>query len=153
MRTTLILAAALALALGGCSLPAADKEADAAARALYAEVRSGADLTKDAHLDASLKDPSTLAQLSDVSRLIPPAAPTKVDNRSWRFNTDLQSGTRAELIHAYRYPDRTVLAETVLQKAPGQKTWKIIGFHVRVEGAEEKKQEPAVSGEGPEVRT
>jgi hypothetical protein len=127
-----LIALALALALAACSLPTVDKDADAAARGLYDEIRTGADISKDPRLGAELRNPEALAQLAEVRAHIPTAAPTKVENRSYEFNTTT-SGSTASLTHAYEYPGGTVLADTTLQKAPGQKTWSIVGFHVKVE--------------------
>lgn len=121
-----------ALALGACSLPTADKESDAEARQLYQEIRTGADLSQDPNLDDSLKTPERLAQLAQVKALLPPGEPSKVENRSWNYNT-MTSGSVATLVHAYIYPKGTVLAETVLRKDTGDKSWRIAGFHVNLD--------------------
>ncbi|HWA60547.1 MAG TPA: hypothetical protein VG939_04195 [Caulobacteraceae bacterium] len=145
MRPLLILASLLALA--ACSLPAADKESDADARALFEEIRTGADLAQDPHLAPELKTPDALAQLAAVRNLLPPGAPTKVENRSWNYQTT-NDGSVAMLVHAYVYPGHTVLAETVLHKSPGQKTWSIAGFHVHLDSPPGDNRAP-VTVDGP----
>lgn len=125
-------AAALALALAACSLPTLDKQADAAARQLFDEIRTGAELSKDANLAAPLRTPQAIAQLAEIREHIPAGAPTKVVNRSFNFTVNNGQST-ANLVHAYEYPGGTVVADTVLQKAMGQKAWQVVGFHVSVE--------------------
>jgi len=129
----MFLAASIALvALAACSLPTVDKVADAKAQALYTQIRTGADLGLNTDLAPSLRTPAALAQLAAVKDALPPGAPTATVNRSWNFNTGT-NGTTATLVHAYSYPDRTVLAQTVMAKGPGG-AWQITGFHVAFEG-------------------
>ena len=123
---------ALALTVGACNLPAADKESDAAAQRLYTELRTGADLAADPALGAELKTPDAIAQLAEIRPHLPVGAPGKVTRRSWKYNVDT-NGSWAELTHAYDYPNGTVIADSVLHKAPGQKAWQVVGFHVKVE--------------------
>jgi len=128
-----IAAACAALAvLAACSLPVVDKQADAAARGLYEEIRTGADLSRDPNLGPALKTPGALAQLADIRAHLPAGAPAKVENRSFNFSTTPR-GSTANLVHAYVYAGGSVLADTVLEKAPGQKAWQVVGFHVSVE--------------------
>lgn len=130
MRRLMLLLPMLAAAtLGACSLPAADKESDAEARKLFDEIRNGADLREDPNLADFLRTPDKLADLAAIKGELPPGEPTKVENRSWNYNST-NSGSVATLTHAYIYPDNTVMAETVLRKGPGEKTWTIAGFHV-----------------------
>lgn len=136
------------MALAACSLPAADKQSDGEARALYEEIRTGADLSKDTHLADELRTPEALAQLAAVKSLIPEGAPTKVENRGWNYSTNTD-GSNATLTHAYVYKDHTVIAETVLQKPPGGADWKIAGFHVKLDHQPDKPDGPPVTVTGP----
>jgi hypothetical protein len=132
MRRLMLLPILAALTLGGlgaCSLPAADKEADADARKLFDEIRTGADLREDPNLADFLRTPDKLADLAAIRGELPDGEPAKVENRSWNYNST-NSGSVATLTHAYIYPDNTVMAETVLRKGPGEKSWTIGGFHV-----------------------
>jgi hypothetical protein len=122
-------------ALAACSLPTADKESDAMARQLYEEIRTGADLSKDPNLGPELKTPEALEGLAEYRPHVPQGAPTKIENRSWKYNVDNGEST-ALLEHAYIYPGGTVLVETTLQKHPGQKAWSVVGFHAKVEPKE-----------------
>lgn len=123
------------LALAGCGVGLVNREADAAARGLYDAVRAGTDLSRDQRLAGALRTPDGLASLAAARELIPKQAPEAVENRGWRFSTTSQ-GAAADLTHAYRYPDRTVVAETALRKPPGAQAWQIVQFRVRVEEAD-----------------
>ena len=126
MRPALALPA-LAL-LGACSLPSADKQSDAIARAFYGEVRSGADLSRDPHLDPALTTPEAAAALAGVRAWAPGQAPTQVSNTGWSVDSNAGQGSEAELSYAYVYPAATVHVQTVLRKLPGQTTWTVVGF-------------------------
>jgi hypothetical protein len=141
-------AAAVAAALvSACSLPTVDKEADARARALFEQIRTGADLSANADLAGDLRTPEALAQLAKVRAALPAGAPTAVANRSWSLSAGT-GGTKATLVHAYSYPSATVVAETVLAKGD-DRLWKITGFHVRLAapGAPARPKAPAVTVE------
>ena len=122
--------AVVAASLAACSLPTADKEADAKARALYEQIRTGADLSANADLAGDLRAPQALAELAKVKAALPAGAPTSVANRSWSLSAGT-GGTKATLVHAYSYPSATVVTQTMLAKGD-DKLWKIIGFHVRL---------------------
>ena len=132
MRRTFLATVIALFALTACSFPTVDKVADAKARALYEQIRMGADLSQNPDLAPDLKTPAALAQLAAVKAALPPGAPTAAVNRSWSINAGT-GGTTATLVHAYSYPTQTVLAQTVLAKGR-DKTWKITGFHVSFEG-------------------
>lgn len=132
MRRTFLAGALALVTLAACSLPTVDKVADAKARGLYEQIRTGADLSGSADLAPDLKTPAALVQLAAVKAALPPGAPTAAVNRSWSINAGT-GGTTATLVHAYSYPTQTVLAQTVLAKGR-DKVWKITGFHVRFEG-------------------
>jgi hypothetical protein len=119
--------AALA-ALSACNLPAADKESDGIARAFYGEIRSGADLSRDPHVDPSLATAQAQATLAGVRAWAPGAKPTQIQNSGWSYNTNAGQGTQAQLSHTYVYPGATVHVQTVMRKLPGQSAWTIIGF-------------------------
>ncbi len=133
MRRMFLAAVAACFALAACSLPTMDKEADAKARALYTQISTGADLTKNTDLAPDLRKPEVLAQLAAVKDMLPPGAPTADANRSWSFNAGT-GGTTSTVVHAYSYPQRTVLAQTVLTKPKGG-VWQVAGFHVTFEDA------------------
>lgn len=146
-RRSFVLALAGALVLAGCSLPTADKEADAMAKALYAQISTGADLSANVDLAADLRTPEALAQLAAVRTALPKGEPTAVANRSWSLSAGT-GGTTATLVHAYRYPSTTVVAQTMLAKGQ-DKRWKITGFHVTLAppGAPGQRKPPAVTVE------
>jgi hypothetical protein len=127
-----MLGAALALMLGACNLPAADKASDAAAKRLYEEIRTGADISADPTVGPELKTPEAVAQLQEIRPHLPTGAPTGVTRRSWKYNVDT-TGSWAELTHAYAYPNGVVIADSVLRKKKGEDTWEVVGFHVKVE--------------------
>jgi hypothetical protein len=79
--------------------------------------------------------------MAAVKSLLPAGPPTKVENRSWNYNST-NSDSVATLVHAYVYPKQTVLAETVLRKGKGDKTWRIAGFHVSL-------SQPTSGGDAP----
>jgi len=116
------------LALSACSLPAADKESDGIARTFYSEIRSGADLSRDPHLDPSLTTPQAQAALAGVKAWAPGAAPTQIQNTGWNYNTNAGQGTQAQLSHTYVYAGASVHVQTVLRKLPGQTNWTVVGF-------------------------
>lgn len=142
MRTFLAMITAC-LAVTACSLPTVDKAADAEARALYEQIRTGADLSQNTDLAPALRTPQALAELAAVKGALPEGAPTAAVNRSWSINAGT-GGTNAVLVHAYSYPSQTVLAQTVLAKGKGG-AWQITGFHVTFEGPVNNAPPPAVT--------
>lgn len=131
MRALFPAALVAAASLSACSLPTVDKEADAKARALYDQIRTGADLSANPDLGPELRTPEARAGLAEIRASLPPGAPTAVANRSWSFNAGT-GGTTARLVHAYTYPSTMVLTETVLAKGR-DKVWTITGFHLKFE--------------------
>ena len=128
-----VLALAALTALAACSLPAPDKQSEAVARAFYAEVRSNADLSHDRRLDPALTTPEAAAALAKVRDWAPGAAPTKVNDAGWAFDSTAGQGSRAQLSHAYVYAGATVHVQTVLRKLPGQPEWTIVGFEANAD--------------------
>jgi hypothetical protein len=128
-----VLAAVMAcVALAACSLLTPDRLADAKARALYAQISTGADLSRNTDLASNLRTPAALEQLSALKAALPPGAPSAVATRSWSLKAGM-GGSRAVLVHAYRYPGQTVLVQTVLTRAKDG-VWQVNGFHVTFEG-------------------
>ncbi|HEY3799514.1 MAG TPA: hypothetical protein VGL58_14270 [Caulobacteraceae bacterium] len=127
------LIAAMTGVLAACSLPTMDKESDGLARTFYAEVRSGADLTHDAHVDPALASPDAIAALAPVRGWDAGQQPKQVSNTGFSFNSDTASGTTAQLSHAYVYAGGTVHVTTVMRKLPGQTTWTIVGFQANTD--------------------
>lgn len=143
-RRSLILALAGALALAACSLPVLDKEADAKARTLFEQVRTQADLGANTDLAPDLRTPEALTQLAAMQKALPEGAPTAGTLRSWNVYSGT-GGSRTNLVHAYSYPGRTVLAETVLTKGKDG-AWRIAGFHLTFEdGAPGQGGKPALT--------
>jgi hypothetical protein len=68
-----------------------------------------------------------------VRKALPAGAPGKVENRGFNYNSTTE-GSMATLTHAYVWPGHTVLAETVLRKGPGETRWKVVGFHIHLDG-------------------
>jgi hypothetical protein len=126
----------LALAsLAACALPVADKQSDADARAFYDELRTGADLSKDANLDPTLKAAAAALAPADVRAQIPATAATKVNVTGWNYASSSGDGSKATLSHDYVYAGRTVHVMTGLHKYPGQTVWTIVGFRAIADGA------------------
>jgi hypothetical protein len=127
------LALVAAVALASCSLPAMNQEVDALAKGFYESVRTGADLNNDARLSPEIRNGNVNASLAGARTIIPNMAATRIDNRNQNYRTNNGLST-AVLVHVYHYPDRTIVAETVLTKPPGAPAWLIAGFHVNREG-------------------
>lgn len=142
-RRSLVLALAGTLALAACALPILDKEADAKARALFEQVRTGGDLAANDDLAPDLRTPDALTQLAAMKGALPRGVPTAAALRSWNVYSGT-GGSRTNLVHAYSYPGRTVLAETVLTKS--KDGWRIAGFHLTFEdGAPGQGGKPALT--------
>jgi hypothetical protein len=136
---------AAAAALSACSLPVIDKESDGIARAFFDEVRSGADLTRDTHVDPSLETPAAAAGFAAIRALLPPGAPTKVNNTGYNFNSSTGTGSSARLSHQYVYGARSITIQTVMRKAPGGTVWFVVGMEADLGGA----QAPIIVGAPP----
>lgn len=133
-----------AATLGACSLPVLDKAADAKARTLFEQVRTQADLAANTDLAPDLRTPEALTQLAAMRNALPEGAPTAAALRSWNVYSGT-GGSRTNLVHAYSYPGRTVLAETVLTKGKDG-AWQIAGFHLTFEdGAPGQGGKPALT--------
>jgi hypothetical protein len=124
--------ASFAGALAACkpAAPTLDPAAEPIARALYDEVRRGADLDADPHLAHELKNPTTEAEIAEFRTIIPSDAPAPPVLKSWDVKTD-STGTTTRLTHLYRYGDRVLVAQTALFKSPSGVEPVIVGFQVK----------------------
>lgn len=113
----------------------AETTAGPIARAFYEEVRTGADLSGDPNLARELKTPATQDQLSYFRALIPAEAPSSVERRLFDVKTD-STGETTLIVDAYRYSDRTLIAQTALFRSPAGRTPVIVGFNLSREAAD-----------------
>ena len=123
----------LGLLLCACGLPAPDKSAEPIARSFYDEVRSGADLTDDPNVAHELKNDTSTQQLAAFREMIPAEAPQSIQTRAYDVVVN-STGTTTHITDAYRYADRTLIAQTALFKSPSGRSPVIIGFHLSMEG-------------------
>ena len=124
----LIPMAAALLALAACALPAFNKQADAEAKELFAQIADGKDLSDNTNLSEDLQNGDDREALGAIKNILPNSAPTKTANSGWSFNSS-NGATRAVLSHTYTYGDGTViLTQAVMQKGGGADHWTIIGF-------------------------
>lgn len=130
------MALAFGLALGACSLPVVDKESDGVARTFFDEVRTGADLGHDTHVDPSLQTPIAAEGFARLRSLLPPGAPTAVNSTGFSFNTDTASGGTARLSHQYVYGAKTITIQTFLRKPPGATIWFVVGIEADLGGTQ-----------------
>jgi hypothetical protein len=136
MKLATLTALAAGFEIAACSLPAADKESDGIARALFDEVRGGADLSRDAHVDASLQTPIAGEGFTRIRSLLPPGAPTKVNNTGYSYNSSSGTGSTARLSHQYVWSARNVTIQTFMKKPPGGTNWVIYAVEADVGGAQ-----------------
>ena len=135
-RTTFMAGLFVAVvSLGACDLTGDNRRADAEARRFYEALRSGQNLAADARLAAAMRTPAALADLAVARGRAPRTEARTIENRSWRYSSSPQ-GNSAFLVHVYRYPDRSIVAETTLLRPPGSADWQVIGFRLRVEAPE-----------------
>jgi hypothetical protein len=136
MKLATIAALTASLFIAACSLPVVDKESDAAARTFFDEVRTGADLTHDAHVDASLETPIAAEGFARIRSLLPPGAPTKVSNTGFNFNSSTGTGSTARLSHQYAFGARNITIQTFMKKPPGGTNWLIYAVEADLGGAQ-----------------
>jgi hypothetical protein len=136
MKLATLCALAVALLVAGCSLPVADKESDGIAKAFFEEVRTGADLTRDPHLDPALETPAAAAAFDQIRAHLPPGAPTKVSNAGYSYNSSTGTGSTASLSHQYVYGARTITIQTFMRKPPGGTLWFVVGLEADLGGTE-----------------
>jgi hypothetical protein len=135
MRLMLAALAAL-LALGACGLPAIGKESGGVARTFFDEVRTGADLSRDAHVDPSLKTPEATASLAQIRNLLPPGAPSAVNSSGFSYNSESATGATVRVTHEYVYGARLVTIQTYLRKPPGATIWFVVGLEADLGGTQ-----------------
>jgi hypothetical protein len=136
MKLATLCALALGLLAAACSLPPADKESDGIAKTFFEEVRTGADLTRDPHLDPALQTPVADAGFAQIRAHLPPGAPTKVNNAGYSYNSSTGTGSTAALSHQYVYGARTITIQTFMKKPPGGTQWFVVGLEADLGGAE-----------------
>ena len=120
------------LMLGACALPGPDKSAEPFARAFYDEVRAGADLTDDPQVARELKNDTSTQQLATFREMIPAEAPRSIETRAYDVVVN-STGTTTHITDAYRYSDRTLIAQTALFKSPSGRSPVIVGFNLSME--------------------
>ena len=136
MKVVAFVALTAGLALAACSLPVVDKESDGIARTLFDEVRAGADLTRDPHIDRSLETPAAAAGFSRIRSHLPPGAPSNVNNTGYSYNSSGGTGTTARLSHQYVFGARPITIQTTMHKPPGGTQWFVIGMEADLGAAE-----------------
>ena len=136
MKLATMMALMAAFAIAACSLPVVDKESDGVARALFEEVRSGADLGRDAHLDPSLQTPVAAEGFARIRSLLPPGAPTKVNNTGFSYNSSSGAGSTARLSHQYVWGARSLTIQTFMKKPPGGTSWFVYALESDLGGAQ-----------------
>jgi hypothetical protein len=136
MKLATIVALAVGLAVGACSLPVADKESDGIARTFFDEVRTGADVSRDTHVDPSLQTPITGEGFARIRSLLPPGTPTKVNNTGYSYNSSSGAGSVARLSHQYVWGARNVTIQTFMKKPPGGTNWLIYALEADLGGAQ-----------------
>jgi hypothetical protein len=125
-----------AVALAACKPagpPPLDPNADAFARQLFDEVRTGADLAADPHLAHELKNPTTEEQITQFRTLIPNEPPRSVELRDSTVTQD-STGATTKLTDVYHYADKDLIAQTALFKSPSGVDPVIVGFNLTVVG-------------------
>jgi hypothetical protein len=122
----------LGLLLCACSLPAPDKSAEPIARSFYDEVHTGADLTADPHVAHELKNDTSTQQLAAFREMIPAEAPQSIETRAYDVVAN-STGVTTHITDAYRYADRTLIAQTALFKSPSGRSPVIVGFNLSME--------------------
>ncbi len=131
-----LVALAAAASLTACSLPVIDKASDGVARTLFEEVRTGADLSRDAHVDPALETPIAAEGFARIRSLLPPGAPTKVNNTGFSFNSSSGTGAHARLSHQYVWGARSVTIQTFMKKPPGGTSWFVFALEADLGGAQ-----------------
>ena len=134
------------LAVAACSLPVVDKESDGIAQTfLRRGARGEPDLTRDPHVDPSLETPAAAVGFAAIRSLLPPGAPTKVNNTGYSYNSSSGTGSNARLSHQYVYGARSITIQTVMRKPPGGTQWFVVGLEADPGGV----QPPIIVGTPP----
>src|SRR5580658_9029929 len=145
MKLATIAAMTAGLAASACHLPVENKESDDIARRFFDEVRTGADLGPDTHVDPSLETPSGEESFARIRTMLPPGPPTKVNNTGYDYSTSTGAGSTARLSHQYVWGARDVTIQTFMKKPPGGTNWVIYAVEADLGGA----QPPIVVGAEP----
>ena len=131
---SIIVTFAAALAMAACSLPVVDKQSDGVARAFFEEIRTGADLGRDSHVDPSLQTPIAAEGFAQIRSLLPPGAPSKVNNTGFSYASSSGTGSTARLSHQYVYGARTITIQTFMKRPTGGASWFIYAVEADLGG-------------------
>ena len=118
-----------AFALGACSMPVLEADAQRAsdAQALDADLVEGRDDALLARMSSG-NDPATVRAQLPMIRTFAPAGPAPGPRSlSWGANAST-NGQRYSLAQEYEYPDRFVRTDTTFLKEG--EVWKVEGFNV-----------------------
>ena len=129
MRRRLVLGSLAAFALGACTMPSLEGDADRAAeaKALYGDLVEGRDDALLARM-SSVNNPAELrAQLPMIRSFAPSGPPPEPKTVGWRANTGT-GGQQYSLAQEYEYPDRFIRTDTNFVKEGA--VWKVLGFNV-----------------------
>jgi hypothetical protein len=137
-------AIAITGAVGACSLPAADPQAQALAKSAFEQLRRG-DLTAlSAEISAADFGPDPTASFERMRKVLPEGEPKP--GKMIGFNSFAGTGgSTLTLTYAFDYPDAEVTSQVVLAKEAKQPSgWIIRGFHINV-GDAPRTETPAPS--------
>ncbi|HWE44803.1 MAG TPA: hypothetical protein VG407_02155 [Caulobacteraceae bacterium] len=108
--------------------------ADETARAILAEVASGADVARDPRVGPQFADNKAAEHLRALRRLIPKALPIRVAAAGWRMTGRSDDGATADLTYSWAYPHQTLLMRAVLHREHDEQRWTVTGVQARRAG-------------------
>jgi hypothetical protein len=108
--------------------------ADETARAILAEVASGADVARDPRVGPQFADVKAAEHLRAIRKLIPKALPTHVEAAGWRMKGASDDGATAELTYSWAYPHQTLLMRAILHREHNEQRWTVTGVQARRTG-------------------
>ena len=108
--------------------------ADETARAILAEVASGADVAHDPRVGPQFADDKAAEHLRAVRKLIPKALPSHVEAAGWRMKGRSDDGATAELTYSWAYPHQKLLMRAVLHREHNEQRWTVTGIEARRPG-------------------
>jgi hypothetical protein len=117
------LAALLLAAVAGCGETVVSEREESIARSILPLLQAGDYASLEALLDPAIRQAGPRAQLEAMAALIPAGAPTEVERLSYkaRGTWTLGSGVRqVELVHRYRFGDKSVIVTVALAGGPDQ---------------------------------
>lgn len=122
----------LALLMAGCQLPQPDPKAQAMEGEVYRAMQAGDDAALQRIAGSELKTPEAAAAMRQVQAMMPKGKPISSKPVGWNLNTQIGSGSTAQLHSEHDYGGRVVLAQTLLTKKAEADPWLVQGFHIRV---------------------